>query len=187
LAALFLGQISQKNADLYLFLGLYHVAALHLCIWDASQDKIFVSYPLVALGAADSPGMTYLNGLVGHLGKHGCQLYCSITGQHKEGGSHYYPALLKPLNYTVSESSHNDIPLTNLPSCSLSLYHENLQYLLESDNESQYKKHCLQTGISKPSIFIGLQQEKILSVPGCGSDIMHLAALNIPDLLINLW
>jgi len=44
-----------KNAESYLFPGLYHVAALQhegLCIWDASQDNIFVSYPFVALGAA---------------------------------------------------------------------------------------------------------------------------------------
>jgi hypothetical protein len=28
----------------------------------------------------------------------------------------------------------------------------------------------------------------MLGIPGCfGSDIMHLAALNLPDLLINLW
>jgi hypothetical protein len=41
---------------------------------------------------------------------------------------------------------------------------------------------------SRPGIFLGLNQEKILGVPGCfGADIMHLASLNIPDLLINLW
>jgi hypothetical protein len=185
------GPNKPKNADSYLFPGLYHVAALQregLRIWDASQDNIFVSHPFVALGAADGPGITYLNGLVGHHGKHGCRLYCSVTGRHKKGGSHYFPALLKPLNYTVLGSSHNDIPLTNLPSCSPQLYHENLRFLLASDSQSEYKKRRLQTGISKPSIFLGLNQEKILGVPGCfGSDIMHLASLNIPDLLINLW
>jgi len=140
-----------KNAELYLFLGLYHVAALQckgLCIWDASQDNIFVSYPFVALGAANSPGITYLNGLVGHNGKHGCQLYCSITGQHKKGSSKYFPALLKPLNHTVLGCSHDDISLTNLPLCSPQLYHENLQFLLASDSQAEYKKCCLQTGIS---------------------------------------
>jgi hypothetical protein len=46
----------------------------------------------------------------------------------------------------------------------------------------------LQTGISKPSIFLGLNPLHRLGIPGCfGSDIMHLASLNIPDLLINLW
>jgi hypothetical protein len=59
---------------------------------------------------------------------------------------------------------------------------------MASPNETQFKKRRLETGISKPSIFLGLQPEKKIGVPGCfGSDIMHLAALNIPDLLINLW
>jgi hypothetical protein len=185
------GPNKPKNCDSYLFPGLHHVAALQregLRIWDASLDKIFTSHPFLALGTADGPGMTYLNGLVGHHGKNGCRLYCSVIGRHKPGGSHYYPALLKPLNYNVSGSDHDDLPYVNLPSCSPDIYHKNLRHLLASPNETQYKKRRLETGISKPSIFLGLQQAKILGIPGCfGSDIMHLASLNIPDLLINLW
>ena len=96
--------------------------------------------------------------------------------------------LLKPLNYNVSGSDHNDLPYANLPSFSPDIYHKNLQHLPASPNETQYKKCCLETGISKPSIFFGLQQVKILGIPGCfESDIMHLTSLNIPDLLINIW
>jgi hypothetical protein len=59
---------------------------------------------------------------------------------------------------------------------------------MASPNEVQYVKRRLATGISKPSIFLGLYEAKTLGVPGCfGSDIMHLLLLNIPDLLINLW
>jgi hypothetical protein len=185
------GPNKPRNSDSYLFPALYHIAALQregLRIWDASRNEVFTSYPFLALGTADGPGMTYLNGLVGHHGKNGCRLYCSVKGRHKQGASHYYPALLKPLNYTVSGSDHNDVPYTNLPSCSPEIYHTNLRHLLASPNETQYKKRRLETGISKPSIFLGIQQTKILGIPGCfGSDIMHLACLNIPDLLINLW
>ncbi|KAF8806951.1 hypothetical protein BYT27DRAFT_7292543 [Phlegmacium glaucopus] len=164
------GPNKPKNCDSYVFPGFYHVAALQregLRIWDASRNEVFTSSPFVALGTADGPAMAYLNGLVGHHGKNGCRLYCSITGRHKPGGSHYYPALLKPLNYNVSGSDHGDLLYANLPSCSPDIYHRNLRHLLESPNETQYKKRRLETGISKPSIFLGLQQAKILGVPGC--------------------
>jgi hypothetical protein len=147
-----------------------------------------VSKPFFALGTADGPGMATLNGLVGHHGKHGCHLYCSIIGQHKPGLLHYYPALFKPTNYTVDGCDHGDISFTNLPSCSQANYIANLHHLTSSPNETQYRKQWLETGISKPSIFLGLQHDNMLSIPGCfGSDIMHLASLNLPDLLINLW
>jgi hypothetical protein len=178
-----------KNVESLLFPGFHHLAALQregLQIWDG--DKVFKSHPFLALGTADGPGMAYLNGLVGHHGKHGCRLYCSVTGRHKPGGSHYFPALLKPDNYAVQGCDHEDISFANLPSCSQKTYHSNLHYLMSSPNETQYKKRRLETGISKPTIFLGLKQDKMLGIPGCfGSDIMHLGSLNLPDLLINLW
>ncbi|KAF8811705.1 hypothetical protein BYT27DRAFT_7221374 [Phlegmacium glaucopus] len=151
-------------------------------------DIVFTSNPFLALATADGPGMAYLNGLVGHHGKYGCRLYCSVTGRHKPGGSQYYPALLKPNNYAVQGCDHDDISFANLPSCSQKDYFLNLHHLMSSPNETQYKKRRLKTGISKPTIFLGLQQDRILGIPGCfGSDIMHLGSLNLPDLLINLW
>lgn len=185
------GPNKPKKVDSYLFPGLHHLAALQregLRIWDASRNIVFVSRPFFFLGTADGPAMAYLNGLVGHQGKNGCRLYCSIVGRHKPGGPQYYPALFKPLNYNVQGCDHGDISYASLPSCSRSTYHTNLRYLMASANETQYKKRRLETGISKPSIFLGLQQQKSLGVPNCfGSDIMHLLSLNIPDLLINLW
>ena len=132
--------------------------------------------------------MTYLNGLVGHHGKNGCRIYCSATGRHKPGISHYYPAFYKPYNYDVEGCSHNDYSYENPPSCSPELYEKNLRYLMESPNERQYKKWRLETGICKPSIFLGLDPRHKVAIPLCfGSDIMHLESLNIPDLLISLW
>ena len=68
------------------------------------------------------------------------------------------------------------------------MYWDNLTYLLLSPNEAQYKKRRLETGISKPSIFLGFKTNSTFGVPRCfGSNIMHLLSLNIPDLLIPLW
>ena len=41
-------------------------------MWDASKDENVTSYSFFALGTADGPGLTHLNGLVGHMGKNGC-------------------------------------------------------------------------------------------------------------------
>jgi hypothetical protein len=157
-------------------------------MWDANQQKIVTSHPFLCLATADGPGMAYLNGLVGHHGKNGCRLFCTLPGRHKEGGTHYYPALLKPNNYSVEGCDHPDIDVNNLPLPSVQDYEQKLKYLMGSANETQYKKRRLETGISKPSIFLGLLPKHRFDVPGCfGSDIMHLASLNIPDLFINLW
>jgi hypothetical protein len=185
------GPNKPKIVDSYLFPGLHHVSALQkegLPIWNASHNVVEVSRLFFALGAADGPGMTYLNGLVGHHGKNGCRIYCSATGRHKPGLSHYYPAFYKPHNYNVEGCSHDDYSYENPPLRSPELYEENLRYLMASPNERQYKKRRLETGICKPSIFLGLDPRHKVAVPSCfGSDIMHLESLNIPDLLIPLW
>ncbi|KAF8156748.1 hypothetical protein B0H34DRAFT_657539 [Crassisporium funariophilum] len=67
-----------------------------LLIWDASKNKLFISKIFVLLGLADGPGLTYLNGLTGHSGAFGCRLYCPVKGRRKDGGNHYYPALVIP-------------------------------------------------------------------------------------------
>ena len=122
-----------KNSDSYIFLTLHHLAALQkegLHIWDASSGSTFTSCPFLALAVADGPGMVYLNGLVSYHRKNGCWLYCGVTGHHKPGGSHYYPALLKPHNYQVEGCDHNDINPYNIPSCSPERYQTNLRHLM---------------------------------------------------------
>jgi hypothetical protein len=185
------GPNKPKHADSFTFPGLHHLAALQregLHIWDCITNTVNISHPFLSLATADGPGMTYLNGLVGHHGKNGCRLFCSLPGRHKKGKSHYYPALLKPINYSVQGSDHSDIDVNNLPTMSRKVYEQKLEFVINSSSETQYKKRRLETGIVKPSIFLGLNPHYRLDVPGCfGSDIMHLAALNIPDLLISLW
>ncbi|OBZ75159.1 hypothetical protein A0H81_04486 [Grifola frondosa] len=168
-----------KNVDSFLFPSLYHVSVLQregLHIWDASLDQLFTSNPFMTLATANGPGMAYLSGLVGHHGANGCRLYCGLKGRHKPGGTHYYPVLLKLLNYTVLGSDHSDISLhtshLDLPAeTSLQHYERNLHYVMNSPNEAH-----------------GLQSTKILGLPGMfGADLMHLILLNLPDLFLGLW
>jgi hypothetical protein len=191
IGAIIPGPHKPKIVDSYLFPGLHHFSALQkegLPIWDAFHNVVEISHLFFALGTADGPGMTYLNGLVGHHGKNGCRLYCSAVGRHKPGISHYYPAFYKPHNYDVEGCSHEDYSYEKPPIRSPEFYEENLRYLMASPNERQYKKRRLETGISKPSIFLGLNPQHKVAIPLCfGSDIMHLESLNIPDLLIPLW
>jgi hypothetical protein len=160
-------------------------------MWDASKDKNITSNPFFALGTADGPGLTHLNGLVGHMGKNGCRIYCGARGRRKPRDSHYYPAMLKPLLlYNVAGCDHPDLNFddSTLFMPSVAKYQGHLQLLVSSWNETNYKANRLETGIIKPSIFLRLDQNHCLQVPHCfGSDIMHHASLNIPDLLIPLW
>ncbi|KIJ06354.1 hypothetical protein PAXINDRAFT_92119, partial [Paxillus involutus ATCC 200175] len=185
------GPKKPKNLDSFLFPGFYHLAALQkegLKIWDASRNTIYISHPFLALGTADGPGLAYLNGLVGHHGKNGCRLYCGLKGRHKEGIGIYYPALQKPDNYDVAGCDHADVDPHSIRPVDSGLYLQNLRYLLQSRSEAQYKQRRLETGISKPSLFLGFHPDCMFGVPVCfGSDIMHLVSLNIPDLFINLW
>lgn len=175
------GPNKPKNLDSFMFPGLYHVAALQkegLVIWDAFINESHRSKPFIVLGTADGPGLAYLNGLVGHHGKNGCRLYCGLQGRHNEGAPHYYPALKKPHDFNVAGSSHPDVDPHMFATCSMSKYWQNLVYVLQSLNETQYKRRRLETGISKPSIFLGFQPTRTFGVPKCfGSDIMHLLSL----------
>ncbi|KIJ95010.1 hypothetical protein K443DRAFT_42590, partial [Laccaria amethystina LaAM-08-1] len=167
-----------------------HLAALQkegLTIWNAAIDQIFKSQPFLALDTADGPAMAYLNSLVGHHGKFGCRLYCPTPGRHKTNGSHYYPALLKPLDYTMAGCDHPDLSHFSTTT-SYGHYFTNLRFLLASPNDTQYKKRRLETGIVKPTIFLGLPTRSTLGIPRCfGSDIMHLSTFNISDLFLPLW
>ena len=185
------GPNKPKNLDSFLFPGLHHVRALQiegLHIWDAFRDEKFISRLFLALNTADGPAMAYLNSLVGHHGKFGCCLYCPVPGRHKPNGPHYYPALMKPDDYVMPGCDHKDMPFTLSAISSSDLYLSNLNFLLKSPNETQYRKRRLETGITKPTIFLGFSSDRILGIPGCfGSDIMHLGTFNLSDLLVSLW
>jgi hypothetical protein len=185
------GPTKPKHPDSFLFPGLHHLAALQkegLVIWDAAENREFKSHPYLLLATADGPGMTYLNGLVGHSGAYGCRLYCPMKGRHKPNTPIYYPALSLPRNYAVTGCDHDDIDVRHLPPASIDEYTQNLTYIMQSTHETQYKLRRKQTGISKPSLFSGLPVNRHLPIPGCfPADLMHLVALNLTDLLVNLW
>lgn len=131
----FPGPNKPGNIKSFLLPGLHHAAALMkegLTIWDASEDKSFVSDIFIILGLADGPGLTYLNGLTGHSSTYECHLYCSVKGQHKDCGNHYYPALLKPVNYSVEGSDRYDANATHLPIGNVNDYLNGLNAILGS-------------------------------------------------------
>ncbi len=83
---------------------------------------------------------------------------------------------------------HDDLPFTLSAVSSSDRYLSSLKFLLSSPNETQYKRRRLETGITKPTIFLGFSPNHILGIPGCfGSDIMHLGTFNLSDLLVMLW
>ena len=183
------GPNGPRNMDSFMFRSLQHLVALQkdgLPLWDALKEVNVISYPFFALATADGPGLTHMNGLVGHMGKNGCRMYCPTLGRRKPRDSHYYPALLKPSPpYNVEGCNHNDPNLDdrNIFMPSVEKYQEKLRRLVSSRNETNYKANRLETGIFKPILFLGLEETHCLPIPLCfGSDIMHHSGLNLPDL-----
>jgi hypothetical protein len=185
------GPNKPKIVDSYLLPSLSHVRALQtegLMVWDALEDRVFESHIFLGLATADGPGMTYLNGLVGHHGAYGCRLYCAMKGRHKPGGGHYYPVLLRPDNYEIEGCDHPDIDVQQIRPASSAEYQQNLAFVLASPNNTRYKERRKDTGISKPSLFSGLLANRTLGIPGCfPADLMHLVSLNLTDLIVSLW
>ena len=180
-----------KNFNSFLFPGLGHLAAIQkepITIWDSALQREVHSRIFLPLVTADRPGMMHITGFMGYHGKHGCRLYCGLSGQCECQGKHYFPVLLKPRDYDVEGSSHPDINIRHIREASCKEYKKNLSILVVSLNESQYRVRRLETGISKLSIFSGIEPSGTLGLPrSTGSDIMHLGTLNISDLMISLW
>jgi len=185
------GPNNPKNLDSFLFPGLAHLSAIQkegLRLWDSALQQEIQSKVFLALLTADGPGMMHITGFVGYHGKHGCRLYCGLPGRREPQGKHYFPALLKPVDYDIDGCLHGDVDIKDIPEASCDRYHHNLRHLVSSRNEAQYRLRRLETGISKPSIFSGLDSRFTLGLPkSAGSDIMHLGALNLSDLMISLW
>ncbi|KAJ7616591.1 hypothetical protein FB45DRAFT_1105832 [Roridomyces roridus] len=190
----FPGPKKPKNLDSFAFVGLYHLAALQregLCIWDSRSQSLFTSKPFLALGTADGHGIAALSGLVGHVGKHLCRVYCSMKGRRKPKTTTYYPVRLLPDgDYHVSGCDHPDVNLTALLDestleQSTERYNHNMLFVSEATSQKDYEQRRLETGISKPSIFSGLPHS--LPVPAFFPlDGMH-PILNLGDLLTSLW
>ena len=198
------GPLPPKNLDSFLFTGLHHLAALQktgLRIWSPlhefdNQDSsgVFTSYPYLALATADGPAMACVSGLVGHIGKQQCRVYCPQKGRRLKNQSHYYPALLCP-NYPspVEGSDHADYEPIDLlraidSESTKAAYEANLRQVIAVRGDGEYRNKRRETGIVKPCILQGLPPKRHLPVPECFPlDIMHLATLNLPDLFIGLW
>ena len=158
------GPNKPKNID-FLFPGLHHVCALQsegLHIWHAFRDQRFISQLFLA----------YLNGLVGHHGKFGCRPHFPVSGRRKPNGSHYYPALMKPVNYVIPGCDHEDLPFT----------------LSAITKRNSVQETALRNWYNEAHNFSRVQSQSNSRDTGCfSSDIMHLGTFNLSDLLVTLW
>ncbi|OBZ74776.1 hypothetical protein A0H81_05489 [Grifola frondosa] len=147
-----------------------------LPVWDAIDRAISVKHPVVAVATADGPGMALISGM---------------RGRRKDGGTHYYPAALKPSDQNVPGSNHDDYNLHAIPertSETTARYNQNLIYVSQASTNVEYNRRRFVTGISRPSIFSGLNPRYRLPIPAMfPGDLMHLASLNITDLMTSLW
>lgn len=185
------GPNNPKDLDSFLYPGLHHLSAIQLeglRIWDAEDNQIFTSNPFLAFSTADAVAMAKITGWVGHHGGLGCRMFCGLHGRNKPGGSHYYPALLKPHEHDASTLSclRPDVDINALPEASPASYQANLALVLGSRDAAEYADRRLQSGISKPSIFSGISNS--LPIPKCfPGDVMHHTGINLGELLLPIW
>ncbi|EIW73862.1 hypothetical protein CONPUDRAFT_53544 [Coniophora puteana RWD-64-598 SS2] len=185
------GPKNPRNVDSFLFPGYHHVSALQregLGIWNASQQRGYKSHIHHFLATADGPGLTYFNGMCGHCGKNGCRMYCGVLGRRKTHGKNYYPALSRPdLPYDLPGSNHADISVYDLPPTASTDYYDNLKKIVSAKGITAYDRARRDTGLTKPSILLGLHPKHTLQVPRClAPDQMHLVGL-LANLFVELW
>jgi hypothetical protein len=80
------GPNAPQNYDSFLFPMFAHLSACQqsgLQIWDTSTQASFSICPWFSFGTVDTVGMAKLNGWVGHHGRNGCRILCSMPGCHK--------------------------------------------------------------------------------------------------------
>lgn len=188
-AAIIPGPKKPKNIESFMFLGLYHLAALQndgFRVWNALKKESVIDRPWLHLGGGDGPGAGQVSGLVPHHGSRGCRMHCNVIGRHKPNCPTYYPVLLKPNSYDVEGCNHEDFDASSVCVVTPQQYNEELIYLMTSPSDTQFKNRRKESGICKPSIIMGLHRRpEILDL--FPSDIMHHASLNLTDLHINLW
>jgi hypothetical protein len=87
----------------------------------------------------------------------------------------------------VQGSNHSDVSVYDLPNSASVEYPANLEKLVAAPNRTQYHRLRTETGLTKPSLLLGLLPRYTLGIPQCLTpDIMHLAQL-LADLLLSLW
>ena len=182
------------DIDSFLFPSLYHVAALQregLHIYDAHLDVVIPrATPIILFGTADSLGSASMSGMVGHSGRYGCHLYCDMLGRRRDGDTHYYPVMKLPRAYSIEGCCHADISVEDLRQYRKNLpwkYERNINHLLSATSEKMFRKHQLDVGLCKQTLFSGLPVQ-LLRIPSIFTmDIMHLSVLNDPDLFLKLF
>ena len=185
------GPKNPKHLDSFLLPGLAHVSTLQseqegLHIWDSYNRVEAISFVVLLLILADAVAMAELSGSVGHHGKKGCRILCGLFGRNKPGGSHYYPVLLQPMDSNAEGSNHPDFDINELPPVDTTQYRADLNFVLSSSSEAEYRRRRLDTGIRRASIFDGLS--RILELPTCfPGDIMHQPVINLTALMFELW
>jgi len=183
------GPKNPKHLDSFLFPGLAHLSAIQkegMPIWNGYERTAALCFIILLLILADAVAMAELSGSVGHHGKKGCRILCGLFGRNKPGGPHYYPVLLRPLDSDADGSNHPDFDINNLPGVDTNVYREELNRILSSPNEAEYRRRRLESGIRKASIFDGIP--RILELPTCfPGDSMHQPIINLPGLVLELW
>ena len=185
------GPNQPKNYYSLSYPNLHHLSALwheSFHIWDAYDQTVHLSWPFFTISAADGPGLVHLNGQVSHQGYYSCRTYCPNPGRHAPGENTYYLTHLKPHNYILPGSDHNDYPFHRMPVWPLNEYLWNVNYVITSPNAAQYTDHHKETSIVKLSILSGLPSTCMIPLPLCCShDLMYLIVFNITDLHLSLW
>ncbi|KAJ3812864.1 hypothetical protein F5876DRAFT_74456 [Lentinula aff. lateritia] len=189
------GPNKPKIIDSFTFRSLQHLSALQkenngkgLAMWDAITDTIIYAHILFLLAMADAVGLVDLDGRATHHCVHACRIGCPMKGRHKPGTPHYNQVHLRPNGPLPPECAHGDVDIRNLERPSVQQYYEDLDKVIQSPGPTTYEANRKATGISKPSILLGLSQDLMIPVPRCFSvDHMHHLGLNFGELLISLW
>jgi hypothetical protein len=179
----------------FMFVTLQIIAALMrmndgkgMPMWSAAEKRLFLTRLFLALNLADAPGMATVNGLVGHTGARGCRLLCDLIGRRKPGSGTYYPALLRPANYTVRGCTHGNVNPGEIKLITEAEYRAALERIERAASQAEYDSVRKDTGVSKPSIFSGLPKRNTLGMPDIDTlDNMHIFSANLVLLVNDLW
>lgn len=91
-----------------------------------------------------------------------------------------------PRDHCIDGSNHDDIDVFNLLAGGEQDYARNLSFLVGAPTLWQHEIRKTETGITKPSLILGLPLKHSLGIPlAMTADIMHLV-MNISHLLLSL-
>ncbi|THH20286.1 hypothetical protein EW146_g1041 [Bondarzewia mesenterica] len=142
-----------KNLDSFIFLGLYHLAAIQneggFVIWDALLKMTHQCNPWVLFVTADTPALA------------------DIDGQPR-----YYYAAQCPHNYDIAGCNHDDW-----------IYFEHSSPST-AENAERYCQNLAKVISSRTQTAFVENHKATACFP---IDLMHLIALNLPDILLRLW